>query len=249
MAWNCRRWLKPLPRPKGGSGLSVFLAAVIAILFVGLGYLYQNHVHIPPNTLPWEPIDLNAPPGWIAHWQLNRLSADGERCRAALTATPESIVPLKDRRIDDACGFENVVGVDRSPIAFAPHTTATCELAAALFWYQQGLQQAAQSQMHARLVRIDQLGTFACRNINSETVGSRSEHATANAIDVAAFHFSDGRVATVVRDYSKPSAEGRFLDAAHDAACGLFNTVLGPRYNRLHATHFHLDMGPYRICS
>jgi hypothetical protein len=249
MAWDWRQWLKPSPRPRAGSGLSIFLAGTISFLIVGVGYLYQNHIHIAPNTLPWEPIDLNAPPGWIARWQLSRLSADGARCRAALDATPQNITPLKDRRIDDACGFVNVVRVERSPIAFAPPTTATCDLTAALFWYQQKLQEAAQSQMHARLVRIDQLGTFACRNVNSEAVGSRSQHATANAIDVAGFYFADGRVATVARDYGKPSAEGRFLDAAHGAACGLFNTVLGPRYNRLHATHFHLDMGPYRICS
>jgi hypothetical protein len=134
-------------------------------------------------------------------------------------------------------------------VAFAPRITATCDLTAALFWYQTELQKIAASQIHARLVRIDQLGTFACRNVNSEVVGARSEHATANAIDVAAFHFADGRVAAVGRDYGKSSPEGRFLDAAHDTACGLFNAVLGPRYNRLHANHFHLDMGSYRTCS
>jgi hypothetical protein len=241
--------LKPSPRPRAGSGLSSFLAATIAVLFVVLGYVHQNNVRIPPNTLPWEPINLNAPPGWIAHWQLDRLSTDGERCRAALDATPEDVTLLKDRRIDDACSFENVVRVDRSPIAFAPRTTATCGLTAALFWYQQSLQEAAQSQMHARLVRIDQLGTFACRNVDSEAVGARSQHATANAIDVSGFRFADGSVVTVARDYGKPSAEGHFLDVAHDAACRLFNAVLGPHYNHLHATHFHLDMGPYRICS
>jgi hypothetical protein len=196
-----------------------------------------------------EPIDLNAPPGWIAHWQLDRLSSDGQRCRAALNTTPERILPLKDRRIDDACGFENVVRVDRSPIVFAPRTTATCGLTAALYWYLRALQDSAQLQMHARLVRINQVGTFACRNVNSEAVGSRSQHATANAIDIASFQFADGRVANIVRDYGNDSQEGRFLDAAHDAGCAVFNTVLGPRYNRLHATHFHLDMGPYRICS
>jgi hypothetical protein len=116
-------------------------------------------------------------------------------------------------------------------------------------WYQGALQQAALSQMHARLVRVDQLGTFACRNVNSEAVGPRSEHATANAIDVAGFRFADGRIATVARDYGKDTAEGRFLDAAHTSACTMFNTVLGPRYNRLHANHFHFDMGSYRICS
>jgi hypothetical protein len=157
-------------------------------------------------------------------------------------------VPLENRKIDSACGFENVVRIDRSPISFAPKTTATCALSAGLYWFQGSLQKAAQTQMHTRLVRIDQLGTFACRNVNSEVDGYRSEHATANAIDIAAFHFSDGRVITVAKAYGKNSAEGRFLDAAHDAACTIFNAVLGPRYNRLHENHFHFDMGPHRIC-
>jgi hypothetical protein len=248
MAANWREWLKPRPRTKRGAGLAAMGAAFVALGFVLLGYLYQNNIRIPPNTLPWQPVDLNAPPGWIAHWQLNRLAGDGPRCRAALAATRLDFTRLKDRRMGDGCGFDNVVRADRSPVAFSPRTSATCSLTAALYWYQQSLQAAAQATMHARLVRIDQLGTFACRNVNSQAEGSLSQHATANAIDIAAFHFADGRVASVVRDYGEDTAKGRFLDAAHDAACRLFDAVLGPHYNRLHANHFHLDMGPYRIC-
>jgi len=247
MIWKWDWILKPQPRPEGGN-VSRILAATIAILFAAFGYLVQNQVRIPPNTLPWEPIDLNASPGWIAHWQLNQLVSQDQRCRIALAKTSQSVVLLKNRKIDDACGFQDVVRIDRTPVTFTPKTTATCALSAGLYWYQGLLQTAAQTQMHTRLVRIDQLGTFACRNVNSEVDGSRSEHATANAIDVAAFHFSDGRVITVAKDYGKNSAEGKFLDAAHDAACTIFNTVLGPRYNQLHENHFHLDMGSYRIC-
>jgi hypothetical protein len=106
--------------------------------------------------------------------------------------------------------------------------------------------------MHSKLVGIGQLGTFSCRNVNNEAVGNRSQHATANAIDIAVFHFADGRTASVLRDYGKPTPQGRFLDAAHDEACHLFSTVLGPRYNRLHANHFHFDMGgfsPVGLCA
>jgi len=102
--------------------------------------------------------------------------------------------------------------------------------------------------MHSRLTGFTQLGTFSCRNVNSEADGNRSEHATANAIDIASFHFADGRTVSVVKDYGKAGDAGRFLDQAHDQTCGLFNVVLGPRYNRLHANHFHLDMGRYGIC-
>jgi len=221
----------------------------MAAAFVLLGFVRQNNIRIQPNTLPWEPVNLNASPGWIAHWQLGRLGQDRQRCRTALATTSEKVTPLTDRKIDDACGFTNVVRVERSAVPFSPRTTATCGLAAALVWYQAALQRAAMAEMHARLMRVDQLGTFACRNVNSEAVGPRSQHATANAIDIAGFAFANGRSATVAQDYGKDSPEGRFLDSAHDAACTLFNTVLGPRYNRLHANHFHLDMGPYRICS
>jgi hypothetical protein len=55
-------------------------------------------------------------------------------------------------------------------------------------------------------------------------------------------------VISVLKDYGKATPEGRFLDAAHDGACDFFNIVLGPRYNRLHANHFHLDMGGFRFC-
>jgi hypothetical protein len=223
-------------------------SAIVILIVVALGVLYHGKIHLPPNTLPWKPVDLNAPPGWIAHWQLNRLGDDKPACRIAISHTVLRYTPMADRRIDDACGFTNVVRADVSPITFAPRVTATCGLTAALYWFQRGAAAAAAAQMQSRLVRIDQVGTFACRNVNGEAVGSRSEHATADAIDVTAFHFADGRIVTVGRDYGRPTAAGRFLQATHDAACGVFNGVLGPDYNRLHATHFHLDMGPYRIC-
>jgi hypothetical protein len=249
MAWRLPVFFWSSRPPQGGASLSRVLAFLIATAFVGLGYLHQNNIHLPPNSLPWEPIDLNAPPNWIAHYQLNVLANEGIACRAALVSTSLAFTVLQDRKVDDACGFQNVLRVDGSPITFVPSTTATCPLTAALYWYQRALQEAAIEQMHARLVRIDQLGTFACRNVNSEAMASRSEHATANAIDISRFHFADGRTATVAKDYGKATPAGRFLDDAHAAACKLFNTVLGPHYNRLHATHFHLDMGAYRICS
>jgi hypothetical protein len=112
---------------------------------------------------------------------------------------------------------------------------ATCSLTAGLYWWQRRLDEIAQAELRSRVVRIDQLGTYACRNINSAAEGRRSQHATANAIDIAAFHTADGRVISVLKDYGKETPEGRFLDGAHDSACGLFNIVLGPRYNRLHA--------------
>ena len=121
-------------------------------------------------------------------------------------------------------------------------------LTAGLYWWQGRLQEIAQREMGSRLARIDQIGIYACRNVNNAESGNRSQHATANAIDIAAFRFADGRTATVLRDYGKPTPQGRFLAAVRQQACGIFNSVLGPEYNKLHADHFHFDMGPNWIC-
>lgn len=232
------------------SGPGIAAAALVALLLVVFGWLSRNQDLFPPNSMPWKPVALDAAPGWLAHWQMRKLHGDAALCRAALqTASHLRVTRMADRKIDGDCGFDNVVRADAMPVAFAPRVTASCALTAGLYWYQRQLQAAAAAQFHTRLVGIEQLGTFACRNVNNQADGNRSEHATANAIDVAAFRLADGRTIRVARDYGKPTPEGRFLDAAHDTACGIFNTVLGPRYNRLHAGHFHLDMGRYSICS
>jgi hypothetical protein len=125
---------------------------------------------------------------------------------------------------------------------------------AALYWYQRELAQAAQVHMGSKLTGVTQLGTYACRNVNNGKEGNnekedrRSQHATANAIDIAAFRFANGKTVSVLRDFGQPTPAGRFLDAAHGKACGVFNVVLGPRYNRQHADHFHLDMGGFLMC-
>lgn len=234
---------------RGPGGFSLFLAAAVTLTLVTMGWFWANQDAFPPNTLPWKPVVLDAPPRWLAHWQMYRLNNDGALCRAALkTASQLRVTPLADRRIKDECVFQKVVRADESPVRFSPRVTATCGVAAGLYWYQRQLTGAAQSHMNSRLVGITQLGTYACRNVNNLKEGRLSQHATANAIDIAAFHFADGRSASVLRDYGKPTPQGKFLDAAHDQACGLFNVVLGPRYNRLHADHFHLDMGGFLMC-
>lgn len=219
----------------------------LALIAGGIA-VYESWIRIPPNLLPWGAVALDAEPGWFANIQLNGLSTDGESCRAALGRSSLKFTVMADRKIGADCGFTDVVRADRTPIAFSPQPVATCSMTAGLAWWQRRLDEIARVELHTRITRIDQLGTYACRNINSAAEGKRSQHATANAIDIAAFHTADGRVISVLKDYGQATPEGRFLDGAHDSACDLFNIVLGPRYNRLHANHFHLDMGGFQFC-
>src|SRR3954471_1069988 len=166
--------------PRQHSGPALIAAALVALLLAGLGWLYANPDLFPPNTLPWKPVELDAAPQWLARWQLSHLKQDRQQCRMALSGARDlSFAPLADRRIDDRCGFDNVVRTDASPVRFSPHVTATCVMTAALYWCQRQLQNAAQQRMGSRLDGIIQLGTFSCRNVNNEVGGNRSQHAIA----------------------------------------------------------------------
>ena len=67
--------------------------------------------------------------------------------------------------------------------------------------------------------------------------------------DCAASAASSGPPATTAPAASTPSAaspvatdECRFLHRLHQAACGIFSTVLGPEANEFHRNHFHFDL-------
>lgn len=226
-------------------GFGVLFALV---LLNGLA-IHFGLVRVPPNTIPWQTPKLDAKPGLFVHIQMQALRHDPKACRAALDhASDLSYTPVDDAVTGSGCGYNNVVRDTHMPIGFNDTPVATCALSAALYWWEGDLQTIAELELHTRIKRIDQVGTYSCRNVDSAAFGARSEHATANAIDISGFETNDGRTITVAKDWRKHTAEGAFLHAAHDAACGVFGEVLGPDYNALHATHFHLDEAAWVMC-
>lgn len=225
------------------------LGLIVLLGLAGLAIpIHQSWLRIPANWAPWGHVVLDAPPSWLARTQINSLAADPAACIAALDRSRLSYRPAPLRPVKNGCGMVNVVHPLQSRIPYSSAFDATCALAAALYWYEGRLQDLAQIHLGAGIARIDHLGTYACRNVNSAVSGRRSQHATANAIDIAGFRLADGRAISVLTDWGNPNAEGEFLAAARDEACGLFNIVLSPQYNALHANHFHLDLGGFHMC-
>jgi hypothetical protein len=180
---------------------------------------------------------------------MQHMKDDKKMCLSALGhARDLSYTALPDMTADSGCGFTDVVRTTKTPIAFNMTPVTTCSVASALYWWQHDVQRLSGQILHTKIKRIDQLGTYACRNIDSAATGNRSEHATANAIDIAGFETADGRKITVKDDWLKPTPEGRFLRAVHDSACGVFGEVLGPDYDAFHANHFHLDEAAWTMC-
>ena len=110
------------------------------------------------------------------------------------------------------------------------------------------LQPAAQAVYGQAVKRVDHLGSFACRNVYNRENGRRSQHATADALDISGFRLADGRFISVLKDWPKDNQDARFLHQVRDGACDMFSVVLSPDYNAAHRNHFHVDVGPWWRC-
>ena len=111
----------------------------------------------------------------------------------------------------------------------------TCEAAAALaLWLEHDLQQVAQEILGQRVTAVQSFGTYSCRNIigNALWKSWRSEHATANAVDIGGFTLADGRQISVRGHWRGDGPEARFLRAAHAPCLPLFPGGAGPRAQR-----------------
>ncbi|MCW8084767.1 extensin-like domain-containing protein [Sabulicella glaciei] len=221
----------------------------VLLLAVLLGLCWLGLRVLPPEWDPRTPLDLRAAPNLLTPLKLARLSRNSTACFAAFEASGINPIRVPDRPSNLGCAVEDAVRLP-GPVAANPAAPAvTCRVAAAwVLWERHGLQPAARRHLDSEVASVRHLGTWNCRNVNNAASGRRSEHATANAIDIASFRLVDGREVTLLRGWSGPPEQAGFLRAARDNACRFFSVVLGPDRDAAHRDHFHLDMGPWRAC-
>jgi len=139
-----------------------------------------------------------------------------------------------------------------SGVAITPEATFNCRTAEALaLWVRDVLVPDARRLLGAVPTGIVHDSTYVCRTRNNEPGAKLSEHAHANAVDVASIGLA-GRATFEIGNWPPSEPEGRFQAAIRKGSCATFTTVLGPRSNASHATHLHFDMaqrrGGYRLC-
>lgn len=173
----------------------------------------------------------------------------GAACLAELSRHDIDYEPLEiDDPHDSRCTIETAVRVYRVEAAFNRPATMSCNLANRLDEFEREVvQPAARSEFGERVTRIDHLGAYACR-ANTGVRGRFSEHAFGRAIDIAGFRFADGTQVSVQRDWSGSASKRRFLHRVAKGACRYFSVVLTPDSNADHYNHFHLDIGPGKVC-
>jgi hypothetical protein len=180
-------------------------------------------------------------------------NAETRQCLAQLGTAKASFTPLPDQYYGAGCRTVGTVKLaslmsDRRELALSNLGPVTCPLAESFAgWARFGVDRAAQQILGSTLVRIETMGSYACRNVAG--TARRSGHATASAIDVSGFILADGRRITIAGDWSSGSAaEREFLRTIHTSACRRFGMVLGPAYNAAHEDHLHLELSGKGMC-
>ncbi|MGO3701033.1 MULTISPECIES: extensin-like domain-containing protein [Halomonas] len=228
-------------------------STLVILALIALGVAVQKGIiDIPRHWAPWAPLHIDDPITPVTQLKIKRLSNNRDACLAALNTVPDSelsYTPLADYSPTANCPLTNIVRMQASSVRFNQSFVASCPLALAWVMYERHeLQPAAQAIMGSRVAQVNHVGSFACRNIYHRENDRRSEHATAEALDVIGFQFENGQRITLINHWDDEGETGEFLRAARDGACRTFGNVLGPDYNAAHADHFHMGMRGFRLC-
>ncbi len=230
---------------------SFLAAATIAAVALAMMFGVYAVIKARPQDLPWTPLDLNERPGRFTGRKLAALGDDFVRCRTLLDQAGVRYTALEPvRPADSACGYADGVRPTGGAAAlrYAPPALGmACPVAAGMAMLEWNvIQPAAQRRFGSKVRTIEHFGSYNCRRMYGRSRGDYSQHATADAIDLAGFVLADGTRISVVRDWTPGNGSGggdkaAFLREVRDGACDLFATVLSPDYNAAHRDHFHLD--------
>lgn len=206
----------------------------------------------PTSPLAWfavlPPLNLGTPDQWFINWRLRAVGRDSTVCRTVVAPPHVSAVPVADAVLREGCGWQNSVRVTSIAGARVVLDKMTCEMTAALgLWMIHDVQPEALRVFGHRVSEVHHVGSYACRNIDGSG-GERSEHASANALDITGFTLASGRRISVLKGWPGDGPDAAFLRHVHARACRYFPVALGPAYNGAHRDHFHFDRGSARKC-
>lgn len=209
--------------------------------------LWALNRYLPPQHNPAKPLDLNHPVGVATFGKLRYIRHAPEACFNVLERSNYSYVRLEDEVTGEGCGFENAVTFDALSVFYNRPLRLSCGMTTSLsVWEAMAARPITEELFGQPLSVIITYGTYSCRNIAGSR--TRSQHAKANAIDIAGFRLADGTRIMVKEHWGKDTVEGEYLERLHRSACRIFNVTLGPDYNAAHADHFHLDNGRRHSC-
>ena len=221
----------------------------LLIWAINAGAAVMGYRWLPSYYNPFVPLNLDDPPGKITQFKLRRLTP--EACTRLLSEANQKRLIQTQAMANSTgdCPLSDVVRVRNfGPVTLSSSFIASCPLAlsSALFIQQQA-RPLTKTMMGSELARVEHLGSFACRNIYHRPDARRSEHATADALDISGFQLADGQKVTVLAGWRNEKTQP-WLRALLSASCDYYGNGLGPEYNAAHANHFHLGMRGFGLC-
>ena len=172
-------------------------------------------------------------------------SRETQACFADLARADVRFSPLPDRDYGGGCQVIGALQLLDIGVPVTNIKAMRCGLARSFTgWVKHAVAPAARQMLGSDLVRIESMGSYACRAVvGAPGAGGRlSGHASANAIDVSGFVLKDGRRITLQQGWNGGDADTReFLRVIRASACKRFGTVLSPDYNAAHYNHLHLE--------
>ncbi len=147
----------------------------------------------------------------------------------------------------DMVELEAVLMPNNSRITVNPPALLNCDMAESVARWLHDEAAPRVAKLGSALTAIENYDSYECRTRNRIPGAKISEHAHGDALDVRAFHLTDGRrleLADVRVDKS-------LREGLRESACHSFTTVLGPG-DPNHNSHIHFDViersRGYHVC-
>lgn len=179
--------------------LRLVLALAAVPLVCGMAAAENGFAGFMQNPFkPKKSEDKPAPPsaGRTVPWGASQIEAAKAKCNellANITLEYEPQPPIKE----GVCGapapiLVRSIGSDPK-VVISPAAKINCAVAVALHaWLKDEVQPEAKALFGAPVVKIRNAASYACRNRNNAARGILSEHALANALDIAEFTLESG---------------------------------------------------------
>ncbi|MBO0764112.1 MAG: extensin family protein, partial [Hyphomicrobiaceae bacterium] len=163
------------------------MAWLYAVLAAGVALAFRQGL-VPPFVNPLPVIDVAERDTWLVDWRLASIKHYPSVCARTLKAPHIEAQQIADGPMKDGCGWSNAVRLVSAGGVHASFDKITCETAVALtLWLEHEVQPLALNIFGQRVTSVRSYGSYACRNIIGDPLWRyrRSEHAIANAADIA----------------------------------------------------------------
>ena len=133
-----------------------------------------------------------------------------------IVAEVEALTPIRAGRCGSAAPLK-LLRLGKDPgVEIAPAATLNCDMVLALDqWIKTAVQPVARRMLGSPIVRLRNATSYSCRNRNDADEAPLSEHAFANALDIAGFVTEDGRHVEPLKNWGLTERE---IEAARRVA-------------------------------